>query len=46
MFQVIDEYTENRIITCGLIVLFVFLSNVCLFCLVMLAIQEVMKIKI
>jgi hypothetical protein len=40
MFQVIDEYTENRVITCGLIVLFIFLGNACLLSLILLAIQE------
>jgi hypothetical protein len=30
MYQVIDEYTDNRVITLGLVLLFILISNLCL----------------
>jgi hypothetical protein len=42
MYELIDEYTDNRVITLGLILLFIIISNLCLGTMIYGAVKNVL----
>jgi hypothetical protein len=42
MYEVLDEYTDNRVITLGLILLFIIISNLCIWTMVFGGIKRVL----